>query len=116
MEEERREENQLRRQQEIQRQYQMDSNEKARRNMLEVEDEKLGRVLEGQTAKAIRRYNTVFKTNYNSLDQMCKAFDFEVKQNRQRKQTEMRQKEKDNKKKSKEIKKKQDELNELINN
>ena len=113
MEEERREENQLRRQQEIQRQYQMDSNEKARRNMLELEEEKTVRALEGQTAKAIRRYNTVFKTNFNSLDQMCRVFDFEVKQNRQRKQTEMRQKEKDIKKEMKIIKKAKDKLNEL---
>jgi len=113
MERERREENHERRQKEIQRQYQMDSKDKLRREKAEMLEDKRVRTMEGETAKAIRRYNTVFKTNFTNLDQMCKVFDYEVKQNRQRKETERRQRDKDNKKLDKERKKYQDKLNEL---
>ena len=101
-EKERREENHERSKREIQRQYQMENKDRIRREKEEASESKYGpakmAVVEGQTVKAVRRYNEFFGTNFSNLAQMAKSFEYEVKRNRQRKEQLITQAEKDKKK------------------
>jgi len=134
-EKERREENHERRQREIQRQYQMENKDRIRREKEEAIEEKYGpakmAAVEGQTVKAVRRYNEFFGTKFSNLAQMAKSFEYEVKRNAQRKmraaeqaekQAENEEKkkrkdaEKQAKKNARELKKAQDRVKELTKN
>jgi hypothetical protein len=118
-EKERREENHERSKREIQRQYQMENKDRMRREKEEASEEKYGPGMlanaEGETVKAIRRYNAFFGTNFNNLGQMAKSFEYEVKRNRQRKEQLAEQDDKQTKTKQKKIKKYQDKIDELMN-
>ena len=118
-EKERREENHERSKREIQRQYQMENKDRIRREKEEASESKYGpakmAVVEGQTVKAVRRYNEFFGTNFSNLAQMAKSFEYEVKRNAQRKIRLAEQDDKQTKTKQKKIKKHQDAIDELMN-
>ena len=118
-EKERREENHERSKREIQRQYQMENKDRIRREKEEALESKYGpakmAAVEGQTVKAVRRYNEFFGTNFSNLAQMAKSFEYEVKRNAQRKLRLAEQDDKQTKTKQKKIKKHQDAIDELMN-
>ena len=125
------EENHERRQREIQRKQEAENRDKMRREKEEALESKYGPVrlaaVEGETVKAVRRYNEFFGTNFSNLAQMAKSFGYEVKRNEQRKMRAAEQAEKqavnEEKKKrqeadkqAKKLKKAQDRVKELTKN
>lgn len=113
------EENHERRQREIQRKQEAENRDKMRREKEEAIESKYGpakmAAVEGQTVKAVRRYNEFFGTNFSNLAQMAKSFEYEVKRNAQRKIRLAEQDDKQTKTKQKKIKKHQDAIDELMN-